>query len=132
MDSKSKLEMEAFIEWKSVPEEKLFGMTHYYQRDATRKYPHAKLMFVTDRKGDRCFVGVFNSPLELNHKLNFDTRKQSPPQLLGGRLFWYADNYPEAAKLRIFCEAWLCAAYEAVLGRKRPQTWETSTDGLQR
>jgi hypothetical protein len=132
MDNKSKLEMEAFLEWQSVPEEKLFGLTHFYQRDTTRKYPHAKVMFVTDRKGDRCEVGIFNAPLDLNHKHNFDIKKQSAPQLLGGRLFYYSDSYPEIAKLRIVCEAWFCVAYEVFYGKKRPQTWGMSRDGIQR
>jgi hypothetical protein len=131
MNGSPSLEQAAWTRWKSVPEEKLFFMMHFYQRAVWRKYPHAKAMFVNDRHGNRAYVGIFNAPLDLNHKLNFESRKQASPQLLG-RLFYYSDNYPELAKQRIICEAWLMVAYESRYGKTRERTWETSCDGIQR
>lgn len=122
---------DVFKQWKNMPEDELAYVEYFWQRDVKRTYPHAKVMFVNNGRGERTHVGIFNAPLDLNHKLNFDLRKQAAPRLLG-RLFYYADNYPEQAKQRIICEAWLHVAMESQHGRTLEKTWELSCDGIQR
>jgi len=92
--------------------EKILMEACFYQMRVRLKYPHAKELFLTNKRDYREYVGIFNVPIALNQKLQLRSQNQFSPHLIGGRVFSYRDEYHDLYKATQIRNAWFVAMAE--------------------
>src|SRR5690348_8105821 len=80
-------------------------------------YPHAKMLFTSDRQGKITHAGVYDGPLLLNERGQFRPFQQYSPQLLSKRIEW-KETHHATLKLKIQIDIWLDALL--LCARKSP------------
>lgn len=113
MDNNSTERMSLELAFNKLINDNISKMLYMVERLVTVTRPNAKLLFSTDRRGVVTHVGIYDLPLVLNDKHNFQSHRQYPPQLLGERLTYRAEC-ETLAKQRIQFDAWL-SAYNIIL-----------------
>lgn len=116
MDVNSFIEMANSAEfsawWWGLSSEDLLTMLLYAEREVRTLYPNAKLLFSSSGKGITTHVGIYDLPLQLNFRHNFNVNQQYAPQLISKTRFDYQEYYGALAKQRTIVEVWMSAAIQ--------------------
>ena len=105
----------------SLSDEQLQRCVVDAERYVRKRFPHAVLMFSTNRKGETTHIAVYDCKMLLNERHTFRTGLQFAPQRLSDRLP-FNDEWDARYKLEYIERIWCYLAVSIMSDELRTQT----------